>query len=334
MEIRSLGRSGLKVPCICLGTATFGNQADETGSFSIMDKAFDAGIHFFDTADLYPLGGTEHQRGTTEIIIGKWIKGRRERIVLTSKCAMPMGENLNQRGLSRKHIMKAAEDSLRRLNTDYIDLYQAHRFDSSTPLEETLRAFDDLVRQGKMRYIGISNWRAWQTAKAIGISQRFQYIPITSAQPRYNLLFRMIEEELIPLCIEEGVGVISFNPLAGGILTGRYQWDKGVEDGTRFSLKGTEDAGKMYQERYWNQAVFQAAEKFREFCAARDYKMSTTAVKWVIQQPGITSAIIGASRPEQLDDTIMAAEANDLSAAEQKELDALWFSLPRKREER
>jgi aryl-alcohol dehydrogenase-like predicted oxidoreductase len=334
MEIRSLGRSGLKVTNLCLGTMTFGNQADKTTSFAILDKAFDAGVTFIDTADVYPLGGNYDQLGATESIIGEWIGSKRQQIVLASKCFGAMGPGANERGLSRKHIMEAIENSLRRLRTDYLDLYQAHQFDSRTPLEETLRAFDDLVAQGKVRYIGVSNWRSWQVMKALGISERKNYVRIDSVQPRYNLLFRMIEEELVPMCIEEGIGLMTYNPLAGGMLTGRYKWGQSVETGSRFGLGGVRKAGELYQTRYWQEPVFAAVERYQNWCLEQGYDMATTAVRWVTQQPGITAAIIGASRPDQLDASLKAVDTAPLTEEDLKWLDQLWFSLPRRKEER
>lgn len=337
MKIRHLGRTGLRVPSLCLGTMTFGNQADENTSHAILDKAFDAGVYFIDTADMYPLGGTYEQLGRTEEIIGRWLKGKRDKVVLASKCHGAMGPGPNDRGLSRKHILDAIDASLRRLGTDYLDLYQAHQFDPTVPMEETLQAFDDLVRAGKVRYIGVSNWRAWQVAKAMGLAARFHWNPIASVQPRYNLLFRMIEEELVPLCQSEGIGLITYNPLAGGMLTGRYRPGQDVEPGTRFALGGVTNAGQMYQTRYWNDAVFAAVERYRAWCRERDRDMATTAVQWVIQQPGITSAIIGASKPEQLDASLRAAEVAQTQPLTEEELawlDQLWFSLPRRREAR
>jgi aryl-alcohol dehydrogenase-like predicted oxidoreductase len=334
MEIRSLGHSGLKVTSLCMGTMTFGNQADKQASFAMLDKALAAGINFIDTADGYPLGSTYEQLGGTEKIIGDWLSGKRDKIVLTSKCFTAMGPGANDKGLSRKHIMQAAEASLQRLKTDYIDLYQAHRFDDSTPLDETLRAFDDLVTQGKVRYIGVSNWKSWQIAKALGIAERKNYARIDSVQPRYNLLFRMIEEELVPMCLSEGTGIISYNPLAGGMLTGRYRPGHEVEANTRFALSGVSKAGELYQDRYWQEPVFAAVEKYRLWCSERDYNMVTTAVRWVLQQAGISSVIIGASRPEQLDASLDAAEQPPLSDEDLQELNQLWYSLPRRREER
>ncbi|GGH75767.1 aryl-alcohol dehydrogenase-like predicted oxidoreductase [Pullulanibacillus pueri] len=334
METRALGRSGLKVTALCLGTMTFGNQADKATSFKIMDKAFDAGVNFFDTADMYPLGGSYEQLGATEAYIGEWLQGRRGNIVLASKCFGAMGPGANDRGLSRKHIMDAVEASLKRLNTDYLDLYQAHQFDPTTPIDETLRAFDDLVTQGKVRYIGVSNWRSWQVAKALGISERKNFVRIESVQPRYNLLYRMIEEELVPMAQSEGVGIFSYNPLAGGMLTGRYKWGNEVKAGTRFGLGGVTKAGDLYQTRYWQKATFDAVERYRQWCQEHDYDMVTTAVRWVTQQPGINAAIIGASRPEQLDASLKAADVPPLTEEDLKWLDKLWFSLPRRQEDR
>lgn len=332
MEIRSLGKTGLKVTKLCLGTMTFGNQADKETSFAILQRAVDAGVNFIDTADVYPLGGGTDVAGATESIIGNWLKarGRRDDLVLASKCFGKMDNGANDQGLNRKHIMAAVEASLRRLQTDYLDLYQAHQFDESTPMEETLRAFDDLVEQGKVRYIGVSNWRAWQIAKANGIAERRNFVRIDSVQPRYNLLFRMIEEDLVPMAIDEGVGIISYNPLAGGMLTGRYQKGTGVEEGTRFALKN--QAGALYQERYWQEATFEVVDRYTKWCAERGYHPVTTAVAWVTQQPAITSAILGASRPDQLDDSLRAAQLPPLSEDDLAWLDQLWFALPRRRE--
>lgn len=264
MQIRSLGRTGLKVSEVCLGTMTFGNQAEEETSFAIMDTAEQAGINFIDTADVYPLGGGIGRVGRTEEIVGNWIMARnaRERVVLATKCRGAMGARPNEEGLSRKHIISACEASLRRLKTDYIDLYQAHAPDPSTPIEESLRAFDDLVRAGKVRYIGCSNFPAWQIMEALWVSGKSNLVRLDSAQPRYNILFRMIEDEILPLCRQYGVGVIPYNPLAGGMLTGRYEKGQGVESGTRFGL---EHAGELYRKRYWNEPVFEVVEELKRF---------------------------------------------------------------------
>lgn len=331
MQIRSLGRTGLKVTNLCLGTMTFGNQADKHTSFKILDKALDAGVNFIDTADVYPIGRSSYEMaGATESIIGDWIEDKRDKVVLATKCYGAMGPGANDKGLSRKHIITAVEDSLRRLKTDYIDLYQTHQFDSGTPLDETLRAFDQLVEQGKVRYIGVSNWRAWHVVKANGIADKKNYASIVSVQPRYNLLFRMIEEDLVPMAMEEGLGIISYNPLAGGLLTGRYSKNANIEAGTRFGLGN--NAGPLYQERYWQEANFNAVERYQAWCQEHGLDPITTAVRWVTQQTGITSAIIGASRPEQLDASLRAAETDELTQQQLEWLDGLWFTLPRRRE--
>lgn len=327
----SLGNSGLKVTQLCLGTMTFGNQADEKTAFAIMDRAREGGINFFDTADGYPLGGSPAMRGQTEHIVGKWLKGRRHDVVLATKCFATMGSGPNDGGLSRKHIMSAIEDSLRRLGTDYIDLYQAHQYDPTVPVEETLRTFDDLVHQGKVRYIGVSNWRTWHLANGVRTAALAGLIPVVSVQPRYNLLFRMIEEELVPFCQSNGIGLITYNPLAGGLLTGRYQTGQTVEEGTRFGLK--EDAGTLYQERYWTEKHFEVVEEFRNFCTERNWSLASTAVAWVLAKPGITSAIVGASKPEQLTASLGAPDI-PLTPDDVKVLDELWYKLPRRYEYR
>jgi 1-deoxyxylulose-5-phosphate synthase len=335
MEIRTLGRSGLNVTSLCMGTMTFGNQADKNTSFAMLDKALAAGINFIDTADVYPLGGTYEQLGSTEEIIGDWLNGvQRDKIVLASKCFFPTGPGANEHGLGRKNIMQAAEASLRRLQTEYLDLLQAHQFDNSTPLDETLRAWDDLVTQGKVRYIGVSNWKSWQIMKALGIAERKNYVPMVSVQPRYNLLFRMIEEELVPLCLSEGLGIIPYNPLAGGMLTGRYHTGQEVEANSRFALSGELKAGELYKDRYWQAPIFEAIDKYRIWCSDRGYDMAATAIRWVLQQPGISSVIIGASRPEQLDATLTGAVMPALDIEDLKFLDQLWFSLPRRPQDR
>lgn len=330
MKIKQLGRTGLKVSEICLGTMTFGNQCDESTSFAIMDIADGAGINFFDTADAYPLGGGLDRVGKTEEIIGRWLRERnaRERIVLATKCRGRMGDGPNDEGLSRKHILRACEESLRRLQTDYIDLYQAHAPDPTTPIEETLRAFDDLIHAGKVRYIGCSNYPAWQMAEALWVSDKYNLARFDCAQPRYNLLFRMIEDEILPLCRTYGIGVIVYNPLAGGILTGRYRKGQDVEAGTRFGL---ENAGPLYRRRYWNEAVFEEVEKLKRFFDARSRSLTHVALAWVLAQPGITSAILGASRPEQLTDSLKGVDVV-LDEEEMAVCDEVWFHLPRERD--
>jgi aryl-alcohol dehydrogenase-like predicted oxidoreductase len=330
MNIKQMGRTGLKVSEICLGTMTFGNQADEATSFAIMDIADQAGVNFFDTADAYPLGGDLGQTGTTEVIVGNWLRERkaRERIVLATKCRGRMGEGPNDEGLSRKHVIKACEDSLRRLQTDYIDLYQCHAPDPTTPIEETLRAMDDLVRAGKVRYVGCSNYPAWQIAQALWTSDKHNLARFDCDQPRYNILFRMIEDEIVPLCLAHGIGIIAYNPLAGGMLTNRYRKMQEIESGTRFGLK---NSGELYRKRYWKEAVFDEVDQLAKFFEAHGKSLTHIALAWVLMQPGITSAILGASKPEQLKDSLGGAGMT-LDEEELRACDDVWFNLPRERD--
>ena len=326
MKIRRLGNTGLKVSEICLGTMTFGHQCDEKTSRAILDKAAERGVTFLDTADAYPVPPTPETAGRTEEIVGAWLQGRRDRFVLATKCRIRVGTSPNDEGLSRRHILKAVEDSLRRLRTDAIDLYQAHAPDPETPLEETLRAFDDLVRQGKVRYVGCSNYPAWQVAVALGISTRQGLARFDSVQPRYNLLYREIENELLPLCRDQRLGVLVYNPLAGGLLSGKYRSPESPPpSGTRFTLGKT---GDLYRERYWHQAQFEAVEQLRQFFGPRNRSLVQVAVAWVLAQPGITSAIVGASRPEQLDESLGATDLT-LDAEELEACNLAWYSLPR-----
>jgi aryl-alcohol dehydrogenase-like predicted oxidoreductase len=325
MKIRRMGNTGLKVSEICLGTMTFGHQCDETTSFAILNKATDAGVTFIDTADVYPVPPTPETAGRTEEIIGKWLHGKRDRFVLATKCRMRVGTGPNDEGLSRKHILKAAEDSLRRLQTDFIDLYQAHSPDPETSIEETLRAFDQLVQQGKVRYIGCSNYPAWQAALALGVSDRLGLARFDCVQPRYNLLYRDIESELLPLCRYAGLGVIAYNPLAGGFLSGKYRSLEKPLPGTRFTLGKT---GELYRDRYWHQAQLDAVDELRTFLDSHKRGLIESAIAWVLAQPGITSAIIGASRPEQLNSTLAAVDIM-LSAEELEACNRAWLALPR-----
>jgi aryl-alcohol dehydrogenase-like predicted oxidoreductase len=326
MKLRRMGRTGLKVTEICLGTMTFGYQCDQPTSFAIMDKAAEQGVTFFDTADVYPVPPSVETAGRTEEIVGAWMQGKREQFVLATKCRMRVGKGPNDEGLSRKHILKACDDSLRRLRTDYIDLYQPHSPDPETPLDETLGALDHLVKQGKVRYIGCSNYPAWQLALALGISAREGLARYDCLQPRYNMLYREIETEHLPLCRDQGVGVIAYNPLAGGMLTGKYKntGDRPPE-GTRFNLGKT---GDLYRERYWQQAQFEAVEVLRKFFQPRGKSLVQVAIGWVLAQPGITSAIVGASRPEQLNESLAAVNLT-LDEQEKEACNLAWYSLPR-----
>jgi aryl-alcohol dehydrogenase (NADP+) len=253
---------------------------------------------------VYPLGGTLETVGRSEEILGRWLEGRRDDFVVATKCVGATGPHPWDQGASRRHITSAVDASLRRLNTDYIDLYQLHFYDQNTPIDETLSALDDVVRSGKVRYIGCSNFLSYQLARAVGRSEVLGLARFDSVQPRYNLLFRQIERELLPLAGEEGIGVIPYNPIAGGLLTGKHRRDQ-VVDGGRFTL-GT--AGKLYQDRYWHDREFDTVEALRKLAADAGVSLTTLAVQWVLANPVVTSPIIGASRPEQLADSLAAAE--------------------------
>jgi aryl-alcohol dehydrogenase-like predicted oxidoreductase len=329
MHHRALGGSGLKVSEICLGTMTFGYQCDEPASFGILDRAAELGVDFLDTADCYPIPLTLETAGRTEEILGRWLRGKRDRFVLATKCFFPMGPGPNDRGSSRMHVMQAAEASLKRLQTDVIDVFQVHAFDPETPLEETLRALDDLVRSGKVRYVGCSNFRAWELARALGVSERLALSRFDSVQPRYNVLHREIETELLPLCRAEGVGVIVFNPLAGGLLTGKHAPGAPPAPDSRFGdrLGATADT---YRRRYWQDDALAEVAALKAYFERRGKRLASVAVAWVLQQPGISAAIVGASRKEQLEDTLRAAEVR-LDDEEKAALDEVWFRLPRQR---
>jgi 1-deoxyxylulose-5-phosphate synthase len=308
MEMVPFGRTGLRVSRLCLGTMTFGFQCDDDTSFAIMDAAYDAGITFFDTADMYPLGGPVETIGRTEELIGEWTRrsGRsREDVIIATKCFARSGPHKWDQGNNRKNVVRAIEASLRRLGTDYVDLYQIHFWDATTPIDETLRAMDDLVTSGKVRYLGCSNTLAYQLARAIGRSELHGYVRFESVQPRYNLLFRENERELFPLCAEEGIAVIPYNPLAGGLLTGKHRAGAPTEGG-RFTLGR---AGGMYQERYWQEQMFASVEEIRAVAEEAGTPMTTLAVQWCLANPVITSPIIGASRPEQLAASVAAVDA-------------------------
>ena len=300
-----LGRTGLPVSRLCLGTMTFGLQCDEPASAAIMDRAAAGGITFFDTADVYPVGGGLETVGRTEEIVGRWLAPRRHDVVIATKCSGAMSGRPWDRGTSRKHILDAIEGSLRRLRTDYVDLYQLHHPDPATPIDETLRALDDVVRAGKARYVGCSNFPAYKVARALGRSEVLGVCRFDSVQPRYNLLFRQIERELLPLCLEEGIGVIPYNPIAGGLLSGKHRREAGPTAGTRFTLG---NAAERYQERYWHEREFATVDALRPLAQEAGLPLAGLAVAWTLAHPAITSAIIGASRPEQLDDLLLAVE--------------------------
>jgi aryl-alcohol dehydrogenase (NADP+) len=319
MQHVRFGHTGLQVSRLCLGTMTFGLQCDEKTSFAILDAAAAAGITFLDTADAYPLGDKLENMGRTEEILGKWLKGRREKFIVATKCSGKVGVAPWQQGTSRKHVMTAIDASLRRLGTDYVDLYQVHHFDPNTPVDETVEAFDAVVKAGKARYVGVSNYHAYRVARALGRSEALGLTRLASVQPRYNLLFRQVERELLPLCEEEKLAVIPYNPLAGGLLTGKHQRSAPPPAGTRFTLGS---AAKTYTERYWREREFDTVEAFVKLARAAGVEPATLAVGWVLANPAITAPIIGASKPEQLKASAAALELK-LDAGLKAKLDEL-----------
>ena len=285
---------------------TFGFQCDEPTSFAILDRAAEKGITFLDSSDVYPLGGGLERAGRTEEIIGKWIRGKRHDWVIATKCFGATGPQPFHAGNNRRHIFDAIDASLRRLGTDYIDLYQLHGYDPEVTADETLGALDTIVRAGKVRYIGCSNYLAYQLARAIGRSDAKGFARFVCVQPRYNLLFREFERELFPLCVEEGIGVIPFNPIAGGLLTGKYDRTKPASEGTRFAYTGR--IGTLYRDRYWQDKIFDGVDALNAFAKEVGIPLATLSVAWVLAQHWVTSPIIGASRAEQLDATIAALD--------------------------
>jgi aryl-alcohol dehydrogenase-like predicted oxidoreductase len=305
MDHARLGRTGLQVSRLCLGTMTFGLQSDETTAGAILDRAAEGGIDFLDTSDAYPLGGDLSTRGTTEEILGRWLQGKRDRFIVATKCFAPTGPAPFDGGNSRKHILAAVDASLRRLQTDYIDLYQLHGYDRATPIDETLGALDDIVHAGKVRYIGCSNFLTYQLVRAIGRSETLRLARFDSVQPRYNLLFRQIEREMLPFCHEDGVGVIPYNPIAGGLLSGKHSRTAPPTEGTRFTLG---NAAQNYQDRYWHDREFDTVDALRKLAGQAGVSLVTLSVAWVLANQAITAPIIGASRPEQLDASLAAVE--------------------------
>jgi len=316
MQYRNMARTGLKVSAMCLGTMTYGNQVSATEAINIIERAIHAGVNFLDTADAYA-------EGRSEEIVGKALKGKRHSVVLATKVANRTGPGPNDIGLSRKHIIRGIEDSLRRLETDYIDLYYVHRPDYDTPIEETLRTLDDLVHQGKVRYIACSNFRAWQLCKALWVSDLHNLVRFDCIQPPYNLLTRDIEYELLPLCASEGVGVCVYNPLAAGLLTGKYDPNKPPAEGTRFTL---ERMGPVYYERYWSATNFEAVARLKQITREHSRSLIQLAVAWTLSNETITSAICGATSVKQLEENLGATEVK-LSQEELAACDEVWQKL-------
>ena len=294
MEYRVLGNTGVEVSTLCLGTMTFGGPADEKESTKMFNLSRDVGINFFDCANVY-------ENGRSEEILGKLIADSREQLIITSKAYFPTSDDINDRGGTRKHIMTAVNDSLKRLNTNYIDLYFLHRFDDLTPLEETLRALDDLVRNGKVLYLGASNFAAWQITKALGITAKNGWGRFECIQPMYNLVKRQAEVEILPMALSENVGVISYSPLGGGLLTGKYGIKKRPKTGRLIE-------NKMYEKRYSGSQVFKIAEKFSHLAKEQDISPISLAVAWVAGHPAVTAPIIGGRNSKQLEESLKSVD--------------------------
>jgi len=296
MDYRPLGRTGIQVSGLCLGTRSFGGEADEETAAAMFYRCRDAGINFFDTANVYA-------NSRAEEVLGRLIADCRDDIVLTSKVGFPAGDDANARGLSRRHILRSVEASLRRLGTDRLDLYFVHTFDANTPMEETLRALDDLVHQGKILYPAVSNWAAWQIATALGISAREGLARFACIQPMYNLVKRQAEVEILPLAQAEKMGVISFSPLGSGLLTGKYS-------PTHRPERGRLVENPMHRERYGSPAYYETAERLTAHARERGLHPATLAVAWVMAHPAVTAPIIGARNVEQLEASLAAADVS------------------------
>ncbi|GBF74882.1 hypothetical protein PA598K_03251 [Paenibacillus sp. 598K] len=294
MYYRRLGGSGLKLSALGLGTNAFGKRADAKTSRRVIDTALEHGVTFLDTANIYA-------RTASESILGEALRGRRDHVVLATKAGLPTGDGPYDRGSSRHHLMRELEGSLQRLQTDYIDLYQIHTFDPETPLEETLRALEDMVRSGKVRYIGASNYAAWELMKALGISERLGLPRYVSVQTSYSLADRTPEQELVPLCLDQGVGIIPYFPLAGGILSGKYLSSESIPSGSRADT----DPGFG---RFLSDGALQLGREVAELATERGCSPSALALAWLMHQPVVGSVIVGATRPEQLLDNLASIE--------------------------
>ncbi|MDD4890411.1 MAG: aldo/keto reductase [Phycisphaerae bacterium] len=313
MQYTTLGRTGIEVSRLCFGTMSFGGDADEATSLAMFNRCREAGINFFDCANIY-------SKGAAEEILGRCMAGVRDQLVITSKVCIAMGPGGNDRGLSRRHIMLQVEDSLRRLKTDRLDLYFCHHVDPRADVEQTLRAMDDLVRQGKILYPGVSNWAAWQTALALGQADRLSLSRFEALQPMYNLAKRIAEVEILPLARAERLGVIPYSPLGGGLLSGKYSRARRDE-------KGRLATNKMYLARYGEDANFELAERLTDYAARVGVAPATLAVAWVKANPAVTAPIIGARNLEQLEASLAAGDY-EMSEPQWREIAALTPPVP------
>jgi len=304
VQYRTLGSSGLKVSVVGLGANNFGGRTDEARSIEVIQRSLDIGVTTIDTADVY-------SQGQSEEIIGRALRGQRHRAELLTKVRFPMGQGPHDQGLSRKHIVEGCEASLRRLQTDYLDLYQVHGWDADVPLEETMRALDDLVRAGKVRYVGCSNFAAWQLTWSLWVSDQRGYVPFVSVQPHYNMFERAVEQELLPACAALGVGVIPYFPLASGLLTGKYKPGAPVPKGTRFH------GNERLQGQLTDQTLDKVA-RLTETATRHGKPVGQLAIAWLLARPEVSTVIAGATRPEQVEENAGAAEwALDAATLEQ-----------------
>lgn len=313
MQYRYLGQTGIQVSMLCFGTMSFGGDADETTSAAMYHRCREVGINFFDCADVY-------SDGRSEEILGRLVASERDKLVLTSKVYFQSSDDINAIGATRKHILRSIEGSLRRLNTDYLDVYFIHHFDEVTPLEETMRALDDLVRQGKVLYLGASNFAAWQVMKALHISDRRGLAPFAVLEPMYNLVKRQAEVEIFPMAIAEGLGVIPYSPLGGGLLTGKYASHENAQGGR---LK----TSKAYKARYGEDWMGETAARFSQFARERGLEPASLAVAWAASHPAVTAPIIGARNVRQLEGSLKAVDI-DMTPELREEVSALSIEPP------
>ncbi|MBB6669447.1 aldo/keto reductase [Cohnella nanjingensis] len=313
MKYKTVGKTGIQVSELCFGTMSFGGNADRETSKQLFHRCLDKGINFFDTANVY-------SGGVSEEILGELIAGNRDELVLTSKAGFPFGDDVNARGSSRRHLSLSVEQSLKRLRTDRIEFYFIHRFDSLTAIEETVRTLDDLRRQGKILYPAVSNWAAWQIAKALGISARESLASFALVQPMYNLVKRQAEVEILPLAESEQLGVISYSPLGGGLLTGKYGVGKRPESGRLIEQAN-------YTKRYEDDINYAIADRFSAYSREQDIHPATLAVAWVLGHPAITAPIIGARSVEQLEPSLAAVDLA-FTETQRKEITALSIDPP------
>jgi aryl-alcohol dehydrogenase-like predicted oxidoreductase len=317
MEYNNLPGTGVKVSKLSLGTMMFGGQTGEAEALSIMDYCYEQGLNFWDTADMYNAGESER-------IVGKALKGRRENIVLATKVFYPVGNKLNNRGLNRRHIMESIDGSLRRLNTDYADIYYMHAPDYETSLEETLDTLSCLVRSGRVRYLGVSNFASWQIADILGLCELKGFVKPVISQNIYNLLLRDVEQELAPCLGAHNMGMAVYNPIAGGFLTGKYKGrDKGTN--TRFANQ------KNYADRYWSEANFSAAEKFEAIAGGHGLSLLELALRWCINRPSVNTLVGGVSKLEQIKQNVAALENTALAPEVVAACDEVWHAMTGKR---